>query len=126
MKKITDLGQYKQERLEAHLDSCADLEEQLTRMVASTILQYVHSVADDFEVSDALVHEAIINTVLFAAESHIRSDQEPGFKSLLNDLAEDSERLLQELDIKADRDSPERKCWHALLMAHRWRGEKAE
>ena len=126
MKKITDLGQYKQERLEAHLDSCADLEEELTRMVASSVLQYVHSVADDFEVSDALVHEAINKAVLFAAESHIRSEQEPGFKDLVNFIAEDSQRLLQEHDIKADRDSPERVCWRALLFGHRWQGEKAE
>lgn len=121
MKKITDLGQYKQERLEARLQDCSDLEEELTKMVMSSILTFVHSVADDFEISDALVHEAIVKAVLFAAESHIRSEQEPGFKDLLNFIAEDSERLLQEHDVKADRDSAERKCWRALMFGHRWR-----
>ena len=124
---VTDLNEYRERRLDDFFDDCLEVEREISVSVVASILQYVHRCAEMYQVSDALIHEAVIQAVMGAAADHIRADQEAGaFSDLLNYANEISGELLDDLSVKAGRDTDERQEWRSLMFAHRWRDEKAD
>ena len=121
--KVTDLTAYRAEvdaQIEAHLDNCEAFEKALQEEVYEETSRLLTSFLEEYPlITPALVATHIVEHLLGGAIEIVREERQGAASDFLCWLSEISTEIVEDLDIKRDRDDPERLEWRREVYAHR-------
>lgn len=122
MNNITNLNEYREQadaKVRQYLDDCEVMEEEIMVSMAASIGEFVDQMTSVYEVTPALICEAIAGAVLGMSGVAIRELDDDASKDLVNYVHELSGELLDDLGIRRGRDQDERLDWREAMYAHR-------
>ena len=122
--KVTDLAAYRAEvdaQVEQHLRNCEEFESELREEVFGETSRLLTGFLEEYPlITPALVATHIVEHLLGGAIEIVREERQGAASDFLVWLSEISTEIVDgELNIRRDRDDPERQEWRREVYAHR-------